>query len=299
MNIYFNYSMDCETPVDDHFIGPADWDTAERSVTGFIDLMEEEGVLKSTTLFVYPDVARKQTALYQSFADRGVELGLHLNGNRYSRMDPVWLGALPRKEQQEAIRMARQDLEDAFGQPCTKYRACHLSGNDDTFPICEDLGFNVTSTSGTGRSLPQFYSEWEGSYPYMYHPSADNRLTHGDLTLLEIPATRAIKTFLAPGQAFDMRGETPVEMTGEGRELFRTVMTENLDDMAARDLPIRHIAVLTHNTPPYEDPTCFQHENIRWVFKHLRSLADEYGLVFTPANFQGMRDAEAISRSVL
>ena len=150
MKVFFNYSIDCELPLNTpytegrerqpFFGGPKYWEAAEASVRGFVRQMDQLGLGRGTTLFVYPDVARHQRALYREMAGAGVEVALHLNGLRYSRLigpRAKWLGAMNRDEQREALRMAKADLEESIGRPCLGYRACYGSSNDDTFPICE------------------------------------------------------------------------------------------------------------------------------------------------------------------
>ncbi len=53
MQLFFNYSIDCETPSNTDytgperrpfFRGPATWDFAERSVRGFVERMDALGV---------------------------------------------------------------------------------------------------------------------------------------------------------------------------------------------------------------------------------------------------------------
>jgi hypothetical protein len=48
--------------------------------------MDGLGVRSGATLFVYPDGARHQKALYREVADSGIDVGLHLNGLRYSKL---------------------------------------------------------------------------------------------------------------------------------------------------------------------------------------------------------------------
>ena len=93
MRFFFNYSIDCELPPDGRFGGPADWDVAEASVRGFVEVMTERGMRGGATLFVYPDVAMAQPGLFREMADAGIELALHLNTMRYSRIkEPAWIG---------------------------------------------------------------------------------------------------------------------------------------------------------------------------------------------------------------
>ena len=119
MDVFFNYSIDCETPPNTEYTGaerrpffggPASWPVAEASVRGFLARVADLGVGRGATLFVYPDVARHQKALYREVADAGVEIALHLNGLRYSRLRSdraKWLGEMPYAEQKEARLIGR------------------------------------------------------------------------------------------------------------------------------------------------------------------------------------------------
>ena len=102
MKLFFNYSIDCELPLKTEYTGgterqpffggPKSWEAADASVRGFVRQMDQLGLGRGTTLFVYPDVARHQRALYREMAGAGVEVALHLNGLRYSRRRS-WLAA--------------------------------------------------------------------------------------------------------------------------------------------------------------------------------------------------------------
>ena len=129
--LFFNYSIDCETPPNTQYTGgserrpflggPQSWEVAEKSVRGFVALMEDVDALDGASLFVYPDVASHQKTLYREMVDAGVETALHLNGLRYSRLigeKAKWLGEMTFGEQKEAISMAKQDLEEVTGKPC-------------------------------------------------------------------------------------------------------------------------------------------------------------------------------------
>src|SRR5690242_4946758 len=118
MQVFFNYSIDCELPPDGRFGGPATWEAAEASTRGFIEVMDSIGLRRGASLFVYPDVAMKQRALYREMADSGIEIALHLHGMRYSRTPAfAWLGSLGYDDQREAIRRAKEDLEQVTGKP--------------------------------------------------------------------------------------------------------------------------------------------------------------------------------------
>lgn len=299
MKLYFNYSIDCELPArtpytdgierEPFFGGPTTWDTAESSVRGFVDLMNRLGLQQGTSLFVYPDVARHQRALYRELAKAGVEIALHLNGLRYSRLKgdrAKWLGAMSRAEQFEALRMARQDLEDAIGQPCLGYRACYGSANDDTFPILEELGFQWASNS-SGRCRQEFYADWSGNCRYPHRANREDKRLVGDMQLVEIPVTSGIRTFFNgnPNQPLDLRAEGLPSIVGTKRERLREVIEENLLSMAQEGAAIRAIIGASHNTNPFADAASHQAQNVTWIARHVEELAVQHGLVFTPSSF--------------
>src|ERR1051325_9904768 len=277
MKLIFNYSIDCELPLrteytdgrerEPFFGGPVSWEFAETSVRGFIEQMSELGVLAGTTLFVYPDVARHQRALYREMANRGIEIALHLNGLRYSRLknsQAKWLGSMTRQEQRDAFRMAKKDLEDTGDRPCLGYRACYGSANDDTLPLCHELGFEWTSNS-SGRFRPEFHANWSGSWPYPHRAHDKSKLIPGNLTLYEVPATRGLTVFYDgnPNQPLDLRVETNPAMLGERREKLRAVLEENIVEMDRRNVPLRAIIGASHNTNPFAEPASFQAQKDR------------------------------------
>jgi len=309
MKLFFNYSIDCETPLNTaytegaerrpFFGGPKSWETAEASVRGFIAQMDALGLRAGTSLFVYPDVARHQRGLYREMAAAGVEVALHLNGLRYSRLtggQAQWLGAMTREAQRNALRIAKADLEDTIGKPCLGYRACYGSSNDDTFPICEELGFRWSSQPAA-RYRPEFHSNWSGSWPYPHHAHRHSKLIPGDLQLYEMPITCGLRVLYQdnPDQPLALRVETSPAIFGDRRERLREVLAENLVEMNRRNAPIRMIAGGSHNTNPFGDPATFQAQNLDWLARHLRELAAEHDYELVPAPFEEVRqEAERV-----
>ncbi len=292
MKLFYNYSIDCELPPDDLFDGPKTWDIAEASARGFVDLMDELGAREGTSLFVYPDVAKHQHKLYREMADAGIEVALHLNGMRYSRMreNRAWLGSLSYDKQKEALRNAKQDLEDVIGRPVLGYRACYASGNNDTFPICEELGFVWTSTSARRRYRADTFANWSGSWEFPYHPNPRCRLIPGTMKIFEMPVTRSLHTFLNDDRniPLDVRAETPVSIAGEDRKAFRDIIEENLVEIERREIPLRMIAGASHNTNPFGQRDSFQSQNVRYFTRYAKELIEARGYDFTPASFLQM-----------
>jgi hypothetical protein len=307
MKLAFNYSIDCELPANtdytgpercSFFSGPPTWDFAEASVRGFLERMNALGVARGATLFVYPDVATHQRSLYRELADAGVEIALHLNGLRYSRLrgeEAKWLGQMNHDEQYNAISMGKYDLEDVIGKPCLGYRACYGSANADTFPICESLGFTWTSNS-SNRYRPEFFSNWSGSSRFAHHTSLDNNLICGDMDLFEVPVTVGIHVYYDDSirQPLDLRVETPPQVLGDTRTMIRQVIEENIIEMNRRGVPVPAIIGASHNTSLYADPGTHQSENLDWVVRHTQELADKYQYNFEPASFADMLSKAAL-----
>ena len=299
MQLFFNYSIECVLPPDGRFDGPVSWEFAETSTRGFVDIMSEIGLRQAATLFISPDVARKQGHLFRQLADAGIETALLLNGWRYSKMkQPAWLGSLPYAEQRDAIRIAKVDLEDCLGRPCQGYRARCASANDDTFPILEELGFLWSSTSAPGSYAPETFACWSGGWPFPYHPSPVNKLITGALKVYEIPVTCALRITIPghPNRPLDMRVETPLEVIGPSGELWRQVVEENIVEMERRNQPLRVITGASHNHNPYTDHSSLAYHNLMRVVHFSRRLAALHVYDFTPAHFSQIRDeAERIS----
>ena len=293
MKLFLNYSIDCELPPDGRFGGPETWDAAEASTRGFIEVMDEFGMAAGATLFVYPDVAMKQRALFAAMSDAGVETALHLHTMRYSRMKkPAWLGSLSREDQREALRMAKADLEDVTGRPCLGFRACYASANHHIHAVCQELGFAWTSTSASGRYDEATHSRWAGGWPFPYHPSRLNKLVPGDLDIYEMPITRGIHARFQdnPDRPFDLRAETPSELAGPQGEIFRRIIEENLVEVARRDQPVRAIVGASHNTNPYADRESPQYKNLARVCDLVVELGEAQGYDVEPASFLAIKE---------
>ena len=311
VKLFFNYSIDCETPANTEYTGglerepffggPESWDAAEASVRGFVERMHALGAGGGTSLFVYPDVARHQRSVYRELADAGVEIGLHLNGLRYSRLTgdrAKWLGAMSFEEQRESLRTGREDLAESIGREVLGYRACYGSANRDTFKICDELGFSWTSNVAN-RYRPEFHAYWSGSWRYTHHTSDVSNLICGNLALVEIPVTVGINVYYdeAIHQPLDLRVESPLSKIGDNRELHREVIEENIEEMSRREVPVRAIIGISHNTNPFGDTADYRSQTLDWVIRHTRELAAQRGLEYTPISFAAIREEAENVRS--
>ena len=109
----------------------------------------------------------------------------------------------------------------------------------------------------------------------------------GAMNLFEMPVTCGVKTFFQgnENEPLDLRVETPIAILGSQRELLRQVVTENIEEMARRHVPVRMIVGASHNTNPFGEFDTFQSQNLRWLVQHTRALAEEHGMDFVPASF--------------
>ncbi len=294
MDLYFNYSMDCEHPVQcvsGRCVAPA---VAAASVRQFVGLMAETGMAAGTTLFVYPDTARLQPVLYAGMAAAGVEIALHLDGRRFSRLagdQGKWMGAMSIDQQREALRLAKADLEAVINRPVTGYRACGASANNDTYPLCEELGFTWTSTSVPDLHRPKTSTCWSGAWRYAHHPSAANRLICGALRLYEMPLTTALPVGHGPSARlpFDLRAETPPALAGPDGEAFRVIIEQNIAEMIRRDQPVCGLVAGTHNTVLLAPASSSCRRHLLAVCRIAGESADAAGLRLTPASFETVR----------
>ena len=310
MKLFFNYSIDCELPPNtrytegreraDFLNGPESWEYAEKSARGFVELMSDLDVIAGASLFVYPDVVQEQKQLFREMVDAGIEIALHLNGMRYSRLtgaNAKWLGAMTREEQRNAISMAKRDLEDVTGKNCSGYRACYGSANDDTFSILEELSFSWASNA-SGRYREDTSANWWGSWPYPHFASPRSKLIPGELDVFEMPVTRGVETFFEDdrNKPFDLRVESPVKVVGQDRGVFKQIIEENIVYMQRMDVPVRMIAGASHNTSDYGDFESDRASNLSWIVKHARELSETYGIEFTPGSFeQGRSEAQRVN----
>jgi hypothetical protein len=185
--------------------------------------------------------------------------------------------------------LSKDDLEQIIGRQCDGYRACYGSANDDTFSILQELGFRWSSNP-TGRHRPEFFSNWRGSWPYPHHPHEKSKLIVGNLRIYEIPMTTGLTVMYDQNlnQPLDLRVETPPAILGEQREKLRQVIEENIVEMQLRRVPLCAIIGGSHNTSRFNDRSTHQAQNLDWVDRHARQLAEIHDLNFEPASFADM-----------
>ncbi len=294
-DLFFNYSLDCELPArrlpETLACNQA---IAVASVTQFVERMADEGMAAGASLFVYPDAARQMPELYVQMVKAGVEIALHLDVRHFSRLKSHrvrWLGGMSREDQREALRIAKEELESVIQQPVIGYRACCASANNDTFPLCEELGFLWCSTSVPGWVRPGSYACWSGAWRYAHHPSATNRLICGSLNLYEVPLTTALRPDLnrSSGLPCDLSIETPFAYGGVDGQGFRSVIEENVAEMQRCDQTVYSLIGAAHNNAPFMPESSLRCRYLNAICREARNAADSTGWRLKPASIDSIR----------
>ena len=300
--LFFCYFMDCQTPKKPGGGKDQTWEIAEKAARGLADLFADRGLIHALGLCSEPEVAIRQAPMFRELAAAGFWQALHFQIRGYRAQaashDYDWdkpLGAYGRDEQREAIRIAKDEWEQALGLDAGDFGACCASANDDTFPILAELGFRQCYCSAPGRHNPAAYQKWWGAFPHSHHTSAKSRLVCGDLELYEFPVTRSLKPVPGP-----QPGAWRVEDFRAEREMGFGQIVEiadaSLEDMLLRDHPILYIHAPTHNTWDVGDRTSPRRKAVETTIDAVYALAEKHALAVEPASLADMhREADRLN----
>ena len=229
--------------------GPPDWAFAERSVRSYCETLRSFGL--KATLFIVPDAADKQSALFQSLAaETGAELGMHMHPQcwRDHYLDPYrheYLGGYSGEDQKRIMGEGADQWEAAIGFRPKTFRGGNCSANDETFRTLVDLGFTQGSVSQPGRVVSRYRASWADAVWDVHRPHEAFRCAAGDLDFVEVPLTS------------DRHRSD--HWTGVGDVRIESVTSEQIvvaaDGEVRRQMdesvPIKHICILTHNFVNY------------------------------------------------
>jgi len=293
--LFFCYFMDCQTPKKPGGGADQTWEVAEQAVVGLAELFAERGLTHALGFCSEPEVAVRQSALFQETAAAGCWQALHFQIRGYrpqgASEDYDWkrpLSAYSYDEQIAAIRIAKDEWEQALGMPTDNFGACCAQANDDTFPVLAELGFRQSYCSGPGRYDPANGQRWWGAYPHSHHASSKSRLVCGDLDLYEFTLTRTLVPEPGPGGTFcvgDLRAEKEL-----GFDEAAAMARAGIDDMLLRDHPILYVHAPTHNTWDVGDRSSGRRRAVETVIDVAYALADEYDLELVPATLKDMHE---------
>jgi polysaccharide deacetylase len=244
--LYVTFTMDCERiAAESPTGGPVSMESSERSISGFCDRLLDAGF--PPTLFCVPELGEYHADTLRGYADKGVELAMHLHPQTFlNHQHDKYLGEYDRETQKQILGVGLDMLTKAFGTRPTSFRSGNDSANDETFGLLDEMGFTATSTSLPGRIAPNYAAMWEGAYPFVHWASGENRLETGSLPLIEFPLTTD-RTRLTPnGQSYELRIEH-----GGLDDLHRRTLETVLPEMDHWELPLHAICALTHNMYDY------------------------------------------------
>src|SRR5262245_17521164 len=163
-------TMDCEpTTATSHpaATGPATWSAGEDAVLGYVDIAAKHGL--PVTMFVHPETAVAQAAMFRELERAGACLGLHMHPWKYSmwrhggRKFMAHYGGLSAAEQKELLVESTAIWSEAIGHQPKYFRPGTFSANDSIFRVLADHGFRGGSCTAPGRVIPEMQAIWTGS----------------------------------------------------------------------------------------------------------------------------------------
>jgi peptidoglycan/xylan/chitin deacetylase (PgdA/CDA1 family) len=268
-------TMDCESAnvdVSDHGIsmsssGPADYAESERSIRGFVEIVEAAGY--PATLFLHPEVAIAHADLVREMHASDTCLGLHLHP--YKLAD----SAYPEDQQRGILKRAIEAWENALGERPQYFRAGYFSANDCTFRILEELGFRGGSLSSPGRLLPSHFSVWRDAVPYPHRAHRAFRLVAGDSDFIEVPVAVAYGRPVARGHA----GEQGYEWPYIPHTYDHAAVVSDILKRFNKDQPqFGTLVTDTHNDHDYSNPQSAASINLRCILDAIDASCETLGL---------------------
>ncbi|QDT00404.1 polysaccharide deacetylase family protein [Adhaeretor mobilis] len=261
--IYVSWTLDCEATqraVNDIELGC-------RSARAFVDLTMAAGMMP--TLFVLPGDAQAYPKLLNTFAEEGVEIGLHYHPQEEGYDD--FCGAYTADEQHEMYRTAVLQFANALGFEPRTFRTGSCSANDATFAVTAELGFTSCSHSMPGRKIMKLRSNWTGAPDHVHYAHPANRLLESGLDLVEVPVSTDPDSMLwSGGHPQDLR----VELFDAKNQKF--LIDKILQREKLRLGPIKSIVGLSHNIFRYDEPNDFRRQTFKQMLSDFSMLADRY-----------------------
>lgn len=283
------WSMDCES-IDEESPtgGPDGWDLSERAMRGYVAALAERG--HRVTLFLIPRLAEVQADVLLGLRDAGAELGMHLHPQTTDLGYDRHLGELPAGEQYRLLRSGRDRIQAAVRETPTSFRPGCFSATDETFPALVRLGFTQGSVSLPGRVLPDLAAVWSNAVPFAHWASRQSRLEAGSLPFLELPVTAAPGDFAGPAAGTGDVRHLRLERDGIldwGPDLIR----RNVALQVQRDVQLKSLVVMTHNTRDYGDPQEPARRSLEGIADAIEQAAQEADLRVKAATLSEIRKA--------
>lgn len=270
--------------------GPPDWAFAERSVRAYCEALGERKL--KATLFIVPDTAEKQAAVFRELRDAGLaELGLHLHpqctGDRYRDPDAhEYLGGYDGAGQRALIEAAMEQFEAAIGARPRTFRGGNFSANDETFGVLTDLGFTHGSVSQPGRAVARVRAVWTDAVWDVHRPHRAFRCAEGDLDFVEVPLTSDRK------RTDHWTGVGDVRLEGASADEIVSAASQEVTRQVETGAAVKHVCILTHNFVNYGGEGADSRLGVlKGALDGFSDLADSLGLEMTGSTTDDIRQA--------
>jgi len=297
--------MDCEpTTATSHpkATGPVDWRTGEDAVCGYVTIAAEYGL--PVTLFIHPEAAVAQSALFRELENNGACLGLHMHPWKYAlwrhkgRKYLAHYGGLSATEQQEILEESSALWAEAIGHRPYYFRPGTFSANDAIFRILAAQGFRGGSCSAPGRVIPEMQAVWTGGQPDPHRASAVFRQAQGPLEFANMPLSADFsKRLTGPsGRRMFADFRPDVDWPGQYDVSYRTIATNIVTQVCGRKPTVPVLNSITHNHYAYRDPADQAYRRLRVMLDEMMSACHKAGLCIAPATLKDVAD-EVLARS--
>ncbi len=269
--------------------GPEDWASAQHSARSYCDLLLDSGY--PVTLFIVPEAAEEQSALFRTLAGEGHECALHIHPQSWKDHwkepdEHDYFGGYGPREQREMLRAARDQWAQALGFLPKAFRPGNFSANDDTFHALVDTGFTHGSVSEPERLMPDCKADWRGACRHVRRASAESRLVPGELDFVEVPLT------VDPDERDDWTGTGDIRFEGADAEKIIRAAGKEIGSQIDAQAPLKHLCFFTHNFVQYwPDGEPRELARLKEVVAELPRIAGHYGLVVNGAVLRQVREA--------
>src|SRR5262245_25883417 len=291
-------TMDCEpTTATSHpaATGPATWSAGEDAVGGYVEIAAEYGL--PVTLFVHPEAAVAQSAMFRELEGKGGGLGLPMHPWKYAlwrhggRRYMGHYGGLSAEEQKELLAEASSVWAEAIGHRPQYFRPGTFSANDAIFRILQEQGFRGGSCTAPGRVIPEMQAIWTGGQPDPHRASAIFRQALGALDCANMPLSADFSRSLAgpAGRSMYADFRPDVDWPGQYGVSYRTIATNIVAQVRDRVPSVPVLNSITHNHYAYRDATDA-------VYGRLRIMLDE---MMAACEIAGVRTVGATLKEVV
>ena len=255
-------TMDCEpTTATSHpaATGPANWSAGEDAVLGYVEIAARYGW--PVTLFVHPEAAVAQAAMFRELERNGACLGLHMHPWKYA----LWrhggkkyfahYGGLTAAEQQELLAESSAIWADAIGHHPEYFRSGTFSANDSIFAVLESQGFRGGSCTAPGRVIPEMQAIWVSGQPDPHRGHPAFRQARGSLDFANMPLSADFSQVLNGPANRNMYADfrPDVDWPGQYQVSYRTIATNIVAQVRARAPAVPVLSTITHNHYAYRN----------------------------------------------